>query len=106
LFTYQMTQLESTTVVAFIGDLDIEATEVIENEVTAEVLEFTNIELDFTEVPFVDSSGIGLLITLISRVRERGIVVQVTNLNQDVQMVFSLLQLSDILGGSVFADFN
>jgi anti-anti-sigma factor len=106
LFTYEIIQQISKTIVLFSGDLDIDATEIIEDQLTQELIKCEEVELNFEAVPFVDSSGIGLLISLIDHIREAGIPVLVTHVSEDVQTVFSLLQLPEILGKDVFEDFK
>jgi anti-anti-sigma factor len=64
------------------------------------------IELDFEQISFVDSSGIGLLIALVKNMKERGNRVVITHLSPDVKKVFSLLQLPEILGNDVFEELS
>jgi anti-anti-sigma factor len=104
MFHYRIIQGEPVTQAVFIGDMDIEATETIEEQITPELLKHRNINIDFSEVPFVDSSGIGLLITMIQQLKDAGIRVVITHLNPDVQEIFSLLQLPEIIGIDVFAE--
>ncbi|TVY08072.1 STAS domain-containing protein [Paenibacillus cremeus] len=106
MFSFEHTCQDSKTLVTFTGDLDIEATEILEDEVMPLLSGRPEIEIDFSGVPFVDSSGIGLLITLITHVRENSGCVVITNVSSDVQQIFSLLQLSEILGHDVFIDLK
>lgn len=84
------------------GDLDIESTEVFEEDLINELQNTSGpVELDFQNINFVDSSGIGLLITLINVLKETNRKPTITNLNEDVKLVFELLQLEEILGKDV-----
>jgi anti-sigma B factor antagonist/stage II sporulation protein AA (anti-sigma F factor antagonist) len=84
------------------GDLDIEGTEVIEEQLVPSLQKYKEVTLNFEEVPFVDSSGIGLLISLVQTLSGMEIKVTIGNVREDIQEVFELLQLSEILGEGVF----
>ncbi|MBT2663867.1 STAS domain-containing protein [Bacillus sp. ISL-45] len=88
--------------VSIIGDLDIDSTELVEDELLPELGKYKIINLIFSDVPFVDSSGMGLLINLVQSLSEKGIKVTISNVRDDVMEVFELLQLPDILGDQVF----
>lgn len=102
MFHYVIEQQGSKTVTSFEGDMDIEVTELMEDEMLPKLLESKEIEIDFAKVHFVDSSGIGLLISLINSLREQGSQVVIKKINPEVMQVFSLLQLPEILGRDVF----
>ncbi|MDQ0253062.1 anti-sigma B factor antagonist/stage II sporulation protein AA (anti-sigma F factor antagonist) [Evansella vedderi] len=84
------------------GDLDIEGTEVMEREITPEMEKYSVVNMDFTEVPFIDSSGMGLLLNLVHTLNKKGTTVYIVNVKKDVMEVFELLQIPDILGEGVF----
>ncbi|MBO1513929.1 STAS domain-containing protein [Metabacillus bambusae] len=84
------------------GDLDIEGTEVVEEELIPALLNYKTVNLNFAEVPFVDSSGMGLLMNLVQSLHESGTKVTVGQVRTEVMDVFDLLQLPDILGEGVF----
>lgn len=106
MFKYEILQEGSKSIVKFNGDLDIDVTELMQEEIAPALMESKDIVIDFSNVPFVDSSGIGLLITLVNELREAGNRVAITKVSPDVMHVFSLLQLPEILGHDVFADLN
>ncbi|MGS2779692.1 STAS domain-containing protein [Robertmurraya sp. GLU-23] len=88
--------------VDIIGDLDIDSTEFVEEELIPILEKYKNINLVFTDVPFVDSSGMGLLLTIVQTLQEQGIEVSISNVRKDVMEVFEILQLPEILGEKVF----
>ncbi|GGE29737.1 hypothetical protein GCM10011391_05340 [Pullulanibacillus camelliae] len=88
--------------VDFKGDLDIEATELFQQELLKKMEEFQSVNLNLKEVPFVDSSGMGLLIELVRTLNEQEISVKISNVTEEVFEVFELLQLPEILGKDVF----
>ena len=52
--------------------------------------------IDFTRTAYIDSSGIGALVTLVRKVRAEGGELRVTNLNEELTMLFELTKL-DVL---------
>lgn len=84
------------------GDLDIEGTELINEELIPELTVADSVNINFEEVPFVDSSGMGLLITLVNTLKDNRTKVTISNVNDEVFGIFDLLQLPEILGSEVF----
>ncbi|NRD80157.1 STAS domain-containing protein [Bacillus sp. BRMEA1] len=85
------------------GDMDIEITEVMEEELIPALQKAQEVELNFAAVSFVDSTGIGLLMNLVQHLKEREILVKITHLSEDIYEVFDLLQIPDIIGRDVFS---
>jgi anti-anti-sigma factor len=102
MFIYHVNDHGMRVVVSFEGDLDIEATEIMEEEVIPALQSYSSVEIDFANVPFVDSSGIGLFIKLVQAVRDRNGDVLIRGLTPAVMEVFSLLQLPQIIGHQAF----
>jgi anti-anti-sigma factor len=84
------------------GDLDIDGTEVVEEDLIPLLGNYQTVKLNFENVPFIDSSGIGLLLNLVHTLSEAGTSVNVVKVRDGVMEVFELLQLPDILGDGVF----
>lgn len=105
MFSYNLNQDNLHATIQFHGDLDIEVTELMEYEIIPALKPFSHIEIDFEAVPFVDSTGIGLLLNLIQTLKQRGDEIQVTikNIQPLVKEVFEMLQLEDILGDEVIS---
>ncbi|PYE48825.1 STAS domain-containing protein [Paenibacillus barcinonensis] len=104
MFNYALIQHEAQITVALQGDIDLDVTEVLQEEIAPQLVPPMQVEFDFTDVAFVDSSGIGLLITLIQGLKERGQKVLIRHVKPEVQYIFTLLQLPLILGEDVFDD--
>ncbi|GAA0465129.1 STAS domain-containing protein [Alkalibacillus silvisoli] len=84
-----------------LGDLDIEATETFEIDFLSKAKEHTNYHawhIDLKEVPFVDSTGVGLLIHFVETLKELEFDVKVINIQPSVYDIFSLMQVDAILG--------
>lgn len=84
------------------GDLDIDGTEVVEEELLPSLEEFSSVNLNLKDVPFVDSSGMGLLLHLVKTMKEKGIKVVISNVREEVMEVFELLQIPEIIGEELF----
>lgn len=102
MFHYAINEVEGLTQVHFNGDLDIEATELFEERLLPEVNKSREVLINFTNVPFVDSSGIGLLLNLVRFLQASNIAVNISGVTPDVKIIFDLLQIPDIVGEHVF----
>ena len=80
------------------GDLDTKGALVLEDLMDS-ILEqgITRVILDFNEVPFVSSAGVGIVLALVSSLRDRGGEVVFRNVSPKVRAVFRLLNLEDYL---------
>lgn len=78
------------------GDLDTKGALVIEDLVEQLIEDnWMKVILDFEKVTFVSSAGVGVLLGLVSTIREKGGDVFFTNLSPKVKSVFGLLNLDD-----------
>lgn len=98
---YKINQDNENLQIDFKGDLDIEGTEIINDELIPKMLTYKKVNIDFKNVPFVDSSGMGLLITLVQTLRNNGISIYISNIQKDVYEIFEILQIPEILGEDV-----
>jgi anti-sigma B factor antagonist len=58
--------------------------------------------VDFAETGYIDSSGLGVLVTLSKRIREANGELRLTNLNDELRSLFELTKLDtlfEIVGG-------
>ena len=78
------------------GDLDTKGALVVE-DLIEQLLEdnWLKVILDFNKVTFVSSAGVGVLLGLVSTLREKGGDVFFINLTPKVKSVFGLLNLDD-----------
>lgn len=102
MFAYQIVTDEVQATIYFEGDIDIDAGDVLEDEIEPAVATYTNIILNLEKVFFVDSSGIGLIIRLVQVLQELGRNVYIEQTQPEVMEVFELLQLDEILGKEIF----
>jgi anti-anti-sigma factor len=103
MFSYYIETNEDEVFVKMYGDLDIDVTEVIEQDILPRLLPFRIVVFDFGSVPFVDSTGIGVLINLVETLRgnRNGVHVHIKEIQPLVQEVFEMIQLKEILGEEV-----
>ncbi|WEG12462.1 STAS domain-containing protein [Pullulanibacillus sp. KACC 23026] len=99
---YKLRKEEDHLVIAFEGDLDIEATELFNDEIKPLIGDFLSVNLNLSQVPFVDSSGMGLLIDLARTIKTYEKKLTISEVEESVFEVFELLQLPDILGRETF----
>ncbi len=78
------------------GDLDTKGALVVE-DLIEQLLDdnWLKVILDFDRVTFVSSAGVGVLLGLVSTIREKGGEVFFVNLSPKVKSVFGLLNLDD-----------
>lgn len=102
MFSYKVDGTGENAEIFFIGDLDIEVSDIIE-EIMLALLNYKKVEFNFNGVPFVDSTGIGLLINLVETLKKNKDDAQILikNIQPLVKEVFEMLQLGEILGDRV-----
>lgn len=99
---FEIVKEKEKTIVKFTGDIDIEFTEIMEDEIIPALQTCDIVELNLANVAFVDSTGIGLLIKLVQNKKETGTEITITHIRDDVFDVFTFLQIPEILGKEVF----
>ncbi|AEH46380.1 STAS domain-containing protein [Parageobacillus thermoglucosidasius] len=99
---YSLHESDEYLEVKLVGDLDIDGTEIIEEELIPHLEKYRMVNLNFAGIQFVDSTGMGLLMNMVQRLKEKGIKVTISDVQQDVMNVFEILQLPEILGEEVF----
>ena len=52
--------------------------------------------IDFTRTGYIDSSGLGVLVSLAKKIREMGGELRLANLNDDLQTLFELTKLDTL----------
>jgi anti-sigma B factor antagonist len=101
MFSYELVQDGQDATIYLKGDLDIEVTEIMERMIEA-LQFFKTIHINLTEVPFVDSTGISLLIHLVNTLKQENKDVMISGVQPEVEEVFEIIELEEILGKEVF----
>jgi anti-sigma B factor antagonist len=52
--------------------------------------------VDFTETGYIDSSGLGVLVSLSKKIREQGGELRLSSLNEDLRTLFELTKLDTL----------
>ncbi|BCG58192.1 STAS domain-containing protein [Paenibacillus sp. URB8-2] len=102
MFSYQMITDKEKALVICKGDIDIDASEIIEEDIQPAVSGHESVIFDFEKIYFVDSSGIGLMIKLVNDLQKEGRKVRIERIRPEVMEVFELLQMDEILGKETF----
>jgi anti-sigma B factor antagonist len=102
MFSYTLHDEKTKAVLFFEGDIDIEVSEIIEEEIEPLLSKYEDIELDLGKVHFVDSTGIGLLLQFVYASKENNTTISISNVNPEVYEVFALLQVPEIIGTEIF----
>ncbi|PLR83546.1 anti-sigma factor antagonist [Bacillus canaveralius] len=103
MFTFNINrENDENAVIYFLGDLDIEVTEMMDEEIFPSLQSFKTIDINLADVPFVDSTGIGLLINLIDTLKKDEVAITISDVAPQVRDIFEIIQLPDILGPDIF----
>ena len=97
---------EDILIVYFSGEIDslnvLNYRNVLASEIESHV--YKVVLMDFNEVTFMDSSGIGVVIGRLKKIQNRDGKVCITNVNKRVDKVFTLSGLYKII--TVYRDIN
>ena len=84
-------------VVAVVGQLVVGNRQEFKQTVTDEVERGARrVLVDFSETGYVDSSGLGALVSINKRVREAGGEMRLASLNEDMRTLFELTRLDTL----------
>lgn len=82
----------SKTLVKVVGEVDVSNAPQLRQELEAALGEATpQVVVDFSEVPYIDSTGIGVLVGAAHRAKEAGGSLTLSNPQKNVARVLSLL---------------
>jgi len=84
------------------GELDISTVEKFRQSVEDVPETTTEIHLDFSDVEFVDSTGIGSLVHMFNQLKARDIEVKVKRIPAEIYEVFDLLGIPELIGEEHF----
>lgn len=94
---FQIETAGDVVVVAVVGQLVVGNRQEFKQSVLDEVERGARrILVDFSETGYVDSSGLGALVSLNKRLREAGGELRLTALNEDMRTLFELTRLDTL----------
>ncbi len=96
--TFRRTQSGKQTQLAISGALDAQTAPGLRAEVEQIVAEkLTKVVVDLSELEFIDSSGVGVLVSLYKRIRSLQGSVTVVGIRDQPRAIFRLLHLDRVL---------
>ncbi|EHF02049.1 STAS domain-containing protein [Olsenella sp. oral taxon 809] len=88
-----------TSVLSVVGEVDVSNASELRDALDRAIEEGpASIEVDFSEVPYIDSTGIGVLVGAAHRSADANATLSVTNLQKNIARVLSLLGVDKELG--------
>lgn len=81
------------------GDLDHHGADENRNKIDEKVKDenFNKIIIDFKEIDFIDSSGIGFVIGRYKNIRKRNAVIEIINANKKVRKILDMSGIGKII---------
>lgn len=80
--------------VALSGDVDILEVDALRREIAE--IGGADVEIDCADMTYIDSMGIGVLVSLLKRVKDGGHVVRLKGLKPHIQKIFVLTDLDKL----------
>lgn len=91
--------LGEATTVEVIGEVDVSNAAELRDALDAALVAATgSVSADLSEVPYIDSTGIGVLVGFAHRAAEANVAFSVANPQRNVMRVLTLLGLTEELG--------
>ncbi len=95
--TFSIGQSGTTTVVAVAGQLTINNRGEFKERVLAHLADgYTDYVIDFSDADYIDSSGLGVLVSLSKHIRDARGRLTLAGLNDDLQRLFALTRLDSL----------
>jgi len=90
---------DQTAVVVAEGEVDVSCASELRDAINAALDgEATQVTVDLAQVPYIDSTGIGVLVGAVHRAEEAGVALRVANPQRNVRRVLDMLAVSAELG--------
>ena len=95
--SFKISQHDDVTVISVTGQLIVGNRQELKDDVI-ELLEAGSRQflLDFEDTAYIDSSGLGVLVSLSKKIREKGGELRLANLNEDLRTLFELTKLDTL----------
>ncbi len=95
---FELGRRGDTASVRLTGRIDRDAGTVLEQAYTAAIgTSPTAVELDFTTVEYINSTGIALIVGLLARARAQDLPIRAAGLTAHYQHIFEITRLSDFI---------
>lgn len=96
-FDFQLAPGDGAVVATLIGELDLPATDAAYDDIEAAAREARALVLDLSQLTFMDSSGLRLVVRLDAAAREGAFELSIVRGPEKVQQVFEIVGLDDAL---------
>ena len=94
---FTVSQSDSVTVVDVEGQLIVGNRQELKQKVLEELENGARkVVVDFTKTGYIDSSGLGVLVSLSKKIREQGGELRLAGLNEDLRTLFELTKLDPL----------
>lgn len=94
---FTVSQSDSVTVVDVEGQLIVGNRQELKQKVLEELEDGARkVVVDFTHTGYIDSSGLGVLVSLSKKIREQGGELRLAGLNEDLRTLFELTKLDTL----------
>ena len=94
---FEVTQQDDITIVEVTGQLIVGNRQELKDDVL-KLLDggARKFLIDFNDTAYIDSSGLGVLVSLSKKIREKGGEMRLSNLNEDLRTLFELTKLDTL----------
>ncbi|MDM5335752.1 STAS domain-containing protein [Fictibacillus enclensis] len=87
---------KNTVCFSISGVLDISTSDYF-SEIVLQKVPLNEIVLDLSNLTFIDSTGIGVILELIYQVKERSASLQIIGMNKEIEEIFETIGVSRIM---------
>jgi anti-sigma B factor antagonist len=95
--SFEVTKQDGVTIVDVDGQLIVGNRQELKQKVLAELEKGDRkFLIDFERTGYIDSSGLGVLVSLSKKIREQGGELRLANLNEDLRTLFELTKLDTL----------
>jgi anti-sigma B factor antagonist len=95
--SFEVTKQDGITIVDVDGQLIVGNRQELKQKVLAELEKGDRkFLIDFEKTGYIDSSGLGVLVSLSKKIREHGGELRLANLNEDLRTLFELTKLDTL----------
>ncbi|MEJ2185025.1 MAG: STAS domain-containing protein [Gemmatimonadota bacterium] len=95
--SFEVTKQDGITIVDVEGQLIVGNRQELKQKVLAELEKGDRkFLIDFEKTGYIDSSGLGVLVSLSKKIREQGGELRLANLNEDLRTLFELTKLDTL----------
>lgn len=89
---------DENLIVELRGDLDINVVDDFKDDILNKIDGSKDIILDLKELDYIDSTGLGVIMTIYKEVLDKGRSLKVKNAKRNIYKLFKITELDEILG--------